>query len=78
MGIAIDVSPDVAIGVGGWCHHIPTMVGMDHHSLGNQRPCLPQFGTICLAVADHTIDGIYHDAILDVSAGVYVSCSQIE
>ena len=38
----------------------------------------PQLGTVCLAADYHTFDRIYHDALLDVLAGVYVFGTQIE
>ena len=72
MGIALDVDCNVAFGIGGGCDYFAIVVGMDYYSLGNQRSCVPQLGAVCLAADYHTFDWIYHDAILDVLAGVYV------
>jgi hypothetical protein len=76
--IALDVDTDVAVGIGSGCNYLTIMVSMDYYSLGNQRSCIPQLGAVCLAVDYHTFDGIYHDAILDVLAGVYVLGTQVE
>jgi hypothetical protein len=51
---------------------------MDYYSLGHQRSSVPQLGTVCLAADYHTFDRIYHDALLDVLAGVYVFGTQVE
>ena len=77
MGLALDVDTDVAFGIGGGCYHFAIVASMVDYSLGNQRSCVPQLGAVCLAADYHTFDWIYHDAILDVLAGVYVFSTKI-
>ena len=72
MAIALDVNFDVASRIGGRCSDIAIVVGMADYPLGDQRSCFPQLGAVCLAIDYHSFDWIYHDAILDVLARVYV------
>ena len=70
MGIAIDADCDVAIVLGVGYHHLAIMAGVVDYTLGYQRPCVPQFGAVCLAIDLYPANGLYHYAILDVLARI--------
>ena len=72
MEFAIDACTDVAFGIDSWRDYFAIVARMVDYPLGNQRSSLPQLCAICLAIDYHSINGLYHYAILDVLARVYV------